>query len=204
MRIRATSFLIFAGMFSNLVFAKGDLYGVVTAGYGKTDFETNDVDHGAYKLAIGYQFHRQWYAEFGYQQLSNQSLLAELPTTSEALQNAEFGMKANAMVASVLGKAGSQTGELYYRLGIMNIDVEGQHLSDNGECSFGEARMFSVDGGPQMALCEYDEGVLGGVIGIGFDFYLGVNLMLRTEIEHISGENGFKHNAGYVGLRYNF
>lgn len=204
MRIGIAILFTLTGIFSQNAFSDGDLYGVVAGGYGKTDFETNDVDHGAYKFGIGYQFDRQWYAEFGYQQLANQSLVDTLPTTSLGLEETEFGLKANAIYAAVLGKAGSRTGELFYRLGVMNIDVEGQHLSDTGQCDFGDTRMFSVDGDAQMAVCEYDEGVFGGVIGIGFDFYLGVNVMLRTEVEHITGENGLKHNAGYIGLRYNF
>lgn len=204
MRIGAALLFSLAGIFSQQAYATGELYGVVSGGYGKTDFETNDVDHGAYKFAVGYQFDRQWYAEFGYQQLANQDSIDTLPSTQAALNETDFGMKANAIYAALLGKAGSQTGELFYRVGIMNIDVDGQHLSETGQCDFGDTRMFSVDGGTQMSLCEYDEGVIGGVIGVGFDFYLGVNMMLRTEVEHISGEHGLKHNAGYIGLRYNF
>ncbi|GAA0856995.1 hypothetical protein [Aliiglaciecola litoralis] len=185
--------------------ATDDMYGIVSAGYAKSDIDTSaGADGASYKLALGYEFHRQWYAEFGYQQIVNQSHVDMPPLTEAELANTEFGMKADALVASVLGKAASNAGELFYRLGVMNVDVSGQSVSDSPECALGNGSDFSLDSGDIKTLCEFDEGIIAGVVGIGFDFYLGVNLMLRTEVEHIKGQQGFETNAGYVGLRYNF
>ncbi|WJG10477.1 outer membrane beta-barrel protein [Aliiglaciecola sp. LCG003] len=184
--------------------AADNLYGVISGGFGKSDFQTNDSESGAYKFALGYQFHRQWYAEFGYQQLSGQDLLIELPSTQDSLEQAEFGLTADAIVASVLGKASGNMGELFYRLGVMKVDIEGQNLTESSQCEFGEVRPFTLSSGEDYTLCEYDEAVLAGVIGVGFDFYLGVHFMLRAEVEHVKGEHDFSNNAAYLGLRYNF
>ncbi|GAB2689374.1 hypothetical protein Q4574_01080 [Aliiglaciecola sp. 3_MG-2023] len=195
----ATSFIL-----SGHAVATDNMYGVTTLGYAKTSLESTSASKTSYKLAVGYQFAEKWYAEFGYHQLANQSLVEQLPTTIEGLSATDFGLKADALGISVLGKATSNYGELYYRLGILNVDVEGQNLSSGEGCEFGTPAPFNLDSGESLTLCEFDEGVAAGQIGIGFDFYLGVNLLLRTEVEHIRGEQGFEHNGAYIGLRYNF
>ncbi len=185
-------------------FAIDEVYGVVSGGMANSDFDYGDAKGSSYKFGIGYEFHRQWYAEFGYQRLSNQSLVDVLPTTADELNQTDFGLEADALYASILGKASSNTGELFYRLGVLNVDLKGQDVVESTECEVGSARVFSLDSGENLTLCEYDEGIFAGVFGVGFDFYLDVNLMLRTEVEHIKGENGFENNAAYLGLRYNF
>lgn len=184
--------------------ANDEMYGVVSGGMANTDFDYGEAKGSTYKFAIGYEFHRQWYAEFGYQRLSNQSMISDLPTTLDSLNNTDFGLEADALFASILGKASSNTGELFYRLGVLNVDLKGQDVIEGTECEVGTGNAFSLDSGENYTLCSYDEGIFAGVFGVGFDFYLGVNLMMRTEIEHVRGENGFENNAAYIGLRYNF
>lgn len=185
-------------------FTAEKIYGVASVGFTNSDFEQNEADGGSFKLGLGYQFHPQWYAELGFQQLSNQSFIEQLPITLPDVGEFDYGMQGDAIFASLLGKASGKMGELFYRVGIVKAEVKGQQIESSGGCNLGTGREFSVDSGETFNLCEYDEGSLAGVFGIGFDFYIGVNMMLRTEVEHISGENGLETNAGYVGLRYNF
>lgn len=181
-----------------------NIYGVVSAGFADSKFEQSASDGGSFKLGFGYQFHPQWYAELGFQQLSNQSFIDQLPMTLPEVNEYSYGMQGDAIFASLLGKASGRMGELFYRVGVLKADVKGQQIDSSGSCQIGVSREFSVESGEMFNLCEYDEASVAGVFGIGFDFYLGVNMMLRTEVEHISGENGLETNAGYVGLRYNF
>lgn len=185
-------------------FATEKIYGVASVGFAKSDFEQSDTEGSSFKLGLGYQFHPQWYAELGYQQLSNQSFIEQLPITLPDVGEFDYGMQGDAIFASLLGKASGNMGELFYRVGIVKAEVKGQQIENSAECNLGAGRTFSVDSGETFNLCEYDEGSFAGVFGIGFDFHIGVNMMLRTEVEHISGENGLETNAGYVGLRYNF
>ncbi|MEP4889865.1 MAG: hypothetical protein ABJV04_07555 [Aliiglaciecola sp.] len=204
MKISRCLFITSSLILSGHAVATDNMYGVTTLGYGKTDLESTSASTISYKLAVGYQFAEQWYAEFGFHQLSDQSQVEQMPTTIDGLNSTEFGLNAEALGISVLGKATNNYGELYYRLGILNVDIEGQNLSSGEGCEFGAATPFSLSSEESFTLCEFDEGVAAGQIGIGFDFYLGVNLLLRTEVEHIRGEHGFEHNGAYIGLRYNF
>ncbi|GAC15112.1 outer membrane beta-barrel protein [Aliiglaciecola lipolytica] len=204
MKLSRCLFLVTLLFVSGHAVATDDMYGSAIVGYAKTGFDSNNTNSATYKLAVGYQFHEKWYAEFGYHKLSDQSLVETLPTTMDDLNNTDFGLNANALGFSVLGKAGSNYGELFYRLGVLNVDIEGQSVTSADSCEFGVAAPFTLESGENYTLCEYDEGIAAAQIGIGFDFYIGVNLMLRTEIEHIRGQHGFEHNAAYVGFRYNF
>ena len=183
--------------------ANNNLYGVVSAGFTESEFDINKVDGGSYKFALGYQFHRQWYAEFGYQLLSDQSQNALVPTSDAEVQGYKPGMEGGAIFASVLGKAAGSMGELFYRVGIMKGDIKGQSLQQGTQCQLGQGQALSV-GGNQYQLCAYDEGVVAGVFGLGFDFHLTSDMMLRTEVEHIRGQHNLRTNAAYIGIRYNF
>lgn len=185
-------------------FATEDVYGVVSVGYSETDFDLNGVDGATYKFAVGYQIHPQWYAELGFQQLADESFTRQIPTDLSAVDSFNPGMEGNAIFASLLGKASSSMGELFYRVGVLNADVKSQSLLVGTSCDLGSYTAVSLETGENYALCEYDEGVIGGVFGIGFDYFIGVNMMVRTEIEHIKGEHGLEASSGYIGIRYNF
>lgn len=182
-------------------FATDKLYGVVSAGYSEADFDQSKSSGGTYKLALGYEINRQWYAEFGYQRISDSSMLTAFPTTYTEAQAAELGMQGDALFASVLGKAAGRMGELFYRVGVLKTDFKVQQASVSETCEMGQGMAVGIE---PYTICEFDEGGIAGVFGIGFDFFIGVNTMLRTEVEHIRGENGLSTNAGYIGLRYNF
>jgi hypothetical protein len=160
------------------------MYGLITSGYTNLDFNHQENDGINYSLALGHQFQRQWYAEAGFRQLIDE----------QSEQNAN---KASALYLAVLGKAGHQVGELFYKLGVLNIDVDGYgNVDENGGCNFGELSSANR--------CEYDEGMIGGMVAIGFDYHLSMKTMMRLEIEHIRAENDFKANMINLGIRYNF
>lgn len=190
-------------MFSTPVSATENLYGVLSAGYTETEFDLNQVNQGSYKFAVGYQFDRQWYAEFGYQQLADEGLKSTLPVTLAEVDSFQPGMEGDALFAAMLGKAAGSMGELFYRVGILKTDIRGQSLAEGDSCELGQGQPFNISGSA-YTLCEYDEGGVAGVIGVGFDFYVGTQMMIRTEFEHIAGENGLSINAAYVGFRFNF
>lgn len=175
-------------LLSGSVFATDKMYGVVDFGYTDADFSEIVVEDFSYKLALGHEISRQWYVEAGYQSIFDD------------LEEVE-GAKADALFISVLGKAGNRSGELFYRLGVLNVDVQGREFAVEGVCALGEVSGTDPSGN---TLCTYDEGGVAGVLGVGFDFFVGLNSMVRLEAEHIRGQNGLSVNAVYLGLRYNF
>ncbi|MDM7859608.1 outer membrane beta-barrel protein [Alteromonas sp. ASW11-36] len=164
--------------------ATENMYAVISAGYADSEFAQYSGGSVAYKLAIGYEIHRQWYIEGGYQRLASDEADA-----GDLL----IGLEGDALFISALGKASAREGELFYRLGAMRADLSGYRLESS-----------TCDNAPCTVETAYDDGIFAGVIGIGFDWYVGLNTMVRFEVEHISGEDSFQSNAAYLGFRYNF
>lgn len=186
-------------------YATEGLYAVSTMGGAKTEFSTADVNNFSYKLGMGYQFDRQWYFEAGIQKLASDAMASELPSTMAQLQDDSLQLDASALYASLLGKAAGPSGELFYRIGILKTDIQGQHtLAGSQSCELGKGTVVTVNTNESYTFCQFDEGGIAGVVGLGFDFFIGSRTMLRTEIEYIKGENNLAVSAAYVGLRYNF
>ncbi|WP_100643176.1 outer membrane beta-barrel protein [Alteromonas facilis] len=152
------------------------MYGVISAGYADSEFAQYSDGGVAYKLALGHQFHPQWYVEGGFQRIADDAANATDPMN---------GLEGDALFVSVLGKAGSKDGELFYRVGVMRADLTGNRVLDD-------------------IIEPYDDGVMAGIVGVGFDWFVGLNTMVRFEVEYIGGEDDFQSSAAYVGLRYNF
>lgn len=160
-------------------------YLVASVGYATVDsplvamanenIETDDVAIG---LAYGYQFHRQWYAEAGYLKLADK-------------QEGSAALESDAPFIAVLGKAGNQTGELFYRLGITSVKTRTTRYAEAGICDVAEG-------------CTHEARLLGGMVGLGFDYYMGLKSMLRVEYTYIGGQDDFNAHLVNVGLRYNF
>ena len=157
------------------------MYGLVTAGY--TDAEYGDADNKgvAYSLALGHQFASKWYVEAGYQNLLDED-------------DGVDTLQAEGLYLAVLGKAGGRIGELYYKLGVMDVDVKGYQTVDAGEGGAGET----------VTLCGYDDGVVAGMVGLGFDYHVGLNSMVRLEALHVRGQDDFATTVLSLGFRYNF
>lgn len=186
------------------VLATDKMYGVISGGYTDSEFDLTKADGASYKFAVGYQFHRQWYLELGYQQLADDDLATQLPETLLQVESFEPGLQGDALFAAFLGKAANNMGELFYRVGVLKADMKGQGLIPQGNCEIGAGSDFSLATGENYTLCRYDDSNVAAVLGIGFDFFVSARGMVRFELEHIRGENDLAINAAYLGLRYNF
>jgi hypothetical protein len=187
------------------VMATENLYTVATAGYGETEMLDSSINNFTYKLAVGYQLDRQWYLEAGMQKLVSDSLDEGILGSEYGLDDNELRLDGSALFLALLGKAAGTSGELFYRIGLLKTDIKGQQsLSGIQECELGSATLINTVAGDTYTYCQFDEGGVAGVIGLGFDYFLTSKTMLRTEIEYIKGQNNLKVSAAYVGLRYNF
>ena len=165
--------------FSSTAFANS--YGLLSVGYSDVDLGNVSDKSASYGAAFGYQFHPQWYVEAGYLSLIDS-------------QNERKQLQAHGPYISVLGKAEGDDGELYYRLGLASIDKTESYLVQDGECKDNAA----------TSVCESDERILAGMIGLGFDYFVGRNAMLRLEYMYMGGKDDFSSNSLNLGLRYNF
>lgn len=161
------------------------MYGLATAGYADANFGDTGNDGVAYSLALGHQFASKWYVEGGYLNLVDED------SGTDAL-------KAQGLYLAVLGKAGGRTGELYYKLGVMSADVQGFQSAQDGDCVATD--MATAPAG----LCAYDDGIVAGMVGLGFDYHVGLNSMLRMEAMYVRGEEDFDATVLSIGYRYNF
>lgn len=195
---------VLAWLFSGHAFATENMYVVVGGSYSSAEYEDSDVDGAGVKFAVGYQFHPQWYLELGYQQIAGESLQLSVPSEQTSVDLFEPGLQSDALFAALLGKAANRVGELFYRIGVKRVDNNGQLLIQGDSCRLGSSIQSSEIQGIQYQLCEYDEGVLAGVIGLGFDYFVGNKSMIRTEIEYVGGEQDFQASTIFIGYRYNF
>jgi hypothetical protein len=164
--------------------ADRNFYGVLSAGYAQNEIDNYELDKASYKVSIGYELSPQWYVEAGYQALGEENASAAMALTDADI--AEF----SALYLSVLGKARGQYGELFYKLGAARVDTNVESVS-NLVCTPGP-------------VCQVDESLIAGVIGLGFDLYVHHSTMLRFEVEHMQGEQDYSANAAYIGVRLNF
>ena len=156
-------------------------------------------------MAFGYQIDPQWYVEAGYQQLIHDSLyLTDLPSAAD-VTNAENLQQGDALFLAFLGKASGPMGELFYRVGVLNTDIRGQQLlAGVRECEFGQSNVLNIADFGAATMCDYNESGVAGVIGLGFDYFVGARTMVRAEIEYIKGQDNLTVTTATLGLRYNF
>ena len=108
--------------------------------------------------------------------------------THDSERDTEFS--GDALYLAVLGKANSEYGELYYKLGVANADIASTRYCGNSALS-GDA-------------CSFDEGVVAGIAGLGFDYYVGLKSMVRLEYIYLGGEDDLSTHLVSLGFRYNF
>ena len=151
-------------------------YGLATVGYNNFEASSVSDKEFAYSLAVGRQVHRQWYAEAGYISLFDYA-------------DSEDKANGDALYLAVLGKASSSKGELFYKLGVARVDAD-----VTSEC---------IDN-DETVRCGVSESLAAGIVGLGFDYYVGLKSMIRMEYVHMTGEDSFSTNMVNVGFRYNF
>lgn len=183
--------------------AADNIYAVLSAGYNKVEFASAEVSGAGYKLGIGYQFAPQWYLETGYQRLADGNSSDRVPTSTAVLSDFKPEFEGDALYIAILGKAAGQIGELFYRVGVLKTDLKGSEIASGNSCQFGRGKAFSLSK-QNYQLCQYDEGALAGMLGLGFDFHLGGKHMLRVEAEYIRGQDKLSGSGFHLGYRFNF
>ncbi|MEM0911891.1 MAG: outer membrane beta-barrel protein [Pseudomonadota bacterium] len=173
------------------VFAEQAYYGFASAGYAKTELEDIERDRPTFKIGIGYELNREWSFEAGIQSFGNDDG-GDFPTDDATAQY--YGV-----FVSALGRAGNASGELFYRLGLSYVDAEVLDLPTGNVCASG---LELVTGGTPV--CEFDEGVIAGHLGLGFDYFFTPKFTFRTEVEWTRGQDGFDSTGIYLGILYNF
>jgi len=183
--------------------AEGDMYGLLGLNYADADQEEISAKGPGYSFAMGYEFHRQWFVELGYQQLIDED--ADALTADNLGTEDSNSATGDAIYAAVLGKAASQAGTLFYRLGVMSVKWQADsYLPEGSECALGEATEVAVHANLNATRCAVDDTLIAGVVGLGFDFVLTETVDLRLEAQHIRGEDDLQVNLLQLGLRYNF
>ncbi|APE02687.1 hypothetical protein BM526_13000 [Alteromonas mediterranea] len=168
-----------AGAFcSGLVSANVNGYAVANIGYGNVDTQIDSEADVSYSAALGYRFHRQWYVEGGY------ISLIDADTDEQSLLS-------KGPYLALLGKASSPKGELYYKLGVASVDIE-QVSINSSAC------------GAEALACGYDDTIVAGLAGLGFDYYVGMKSMVRVEYTYFGGKDDFSAHIVNLGFRYNF
>ena len=50
----------------------------------------------------------------------------------------------------------------------------------------------------------YDDTIVAGLAGLGFDYYVGMKSMVRVEYTYFGGKDDFSAHIVNLGFRYNF
>ena len=179
-------------------------YVVVAPQYADVEVGLADSSEAGFTIGFGTQIHPKWYLEAGYSLISDDFAVneSELDNSVALTNDVSSGVDASGIYLSFLGKASGPSGELFYKVGVMSIDYEaGFWTSDNDSCNLDDAILKIVNA---ISFCSYDDSSIAGMVGAGYDFYLGYNTQLRVNYEHIRGGNDFEANTAYLGFRYNF
>lgn len=192
-------------MVSLQTLAADNLYTIFSIGYSDIEFSEDSNEGFGYKMAFGYQFDPQWYVEAGYQQLIHNTFYSTQIPSAADVTNSKNVQQGDALFLAFLGKASSPIGELFYRLGVLKTDIRGQQLlSGVRQCELGQANVVAIADFGAATICDYDESGVAGVIGLGFDYFVGARTMVRAEIEYIKGQDNLIATTASLGLRYNF
>ena len=200
-KIRYASLLLLLAA-SNQALAKEQMYALFGLNYTEAEQGQASNKGMGYSFAMGYELDRQWFVELGFQQLLDEDagVLSEQELGTD--DNSEF--KGDALYLALLGKASSRVGTLFYRVGVMSVKVQSQSIIDTSQsCERGEASAVTLSGGVATA-CTVDDTAVAGVVGLGFDYNLSDYLDLRTELQHIRGQDDLQFNLVQLGIRYNF
>ncbi|WP_168171471.1 outer membrane beta-barrel protein [Lacimicrobium sp. SS2-24] len=188
---------------TSTAYAQSNMYGLLGLNYAEADQEQISAKGPGYSFAMGYEFHRQWFVELGYQQLIDED--ADRLTADNLGTEDSNSATGDAIYAAVLGKARSQAGTLFYRLGVMSIKWQADsYLAEGRDCAAGTASTVVVSDSLNATRCAVDDTAIAGVVGLGFDFVLTQTVDVRLEAQHIRGEDDLQVNLVQLGVRYNF
>lgn len=175
------------------VFATG--FVSVGAGWSTTDINPVSKDATGWRASVGYSIHPQWDVEVGYL-----SLLSGKTIPSGA-EHGQISLDADVYYLGLLGKAGNETGELFYRVGVGQANVASQP-SEDGDIGCNGGSGSIVD--RTNVYCGFDESYLAMILGLGFDYYFTDHLAIRFEGDYLFGENDTKSTKASVSLKVFF
>lgn len=184
---------VFAVILSLLVSSSvaANVYFISATGYAETDYYSQRSSDMPIKVAVGYELHKQWSVEVGYQQLAGEASDTQ-------------GIDATALSVAVHGKAGNRTGELFYSLGVMAVDAKGVQNAISTDSADASAQCSAGTLVASSGLCRLNDNIVAGTIGLGFDTHLGYRAMVRVAAEHVFSNDEFSANVFTLGFRYNF
>lgn len=192
---------VFLGTAHAEVFEKN--YFLIASSFNDVEVSEASSSGAGVALAFGTEFHPQWYAEVGFNLAASDFEKLSVPGS---LQDSELkaGIDAAGAYFSFLGKATGQSGELFYKLGVMTIGYEtSTRTAGDQSCAEGQQTQYPVADGA-VTQCEHDDTAIAGVIGAGFDFFVGYRSQIRFQVEHVRGDNDVQINSAQLGYRYNF
>ena len=175
-------------------------YVVAGGGYASNDINNYEHDEVTFKLNLGYVLSDQWSVELGYNGLGDSGL----NNSQLAVDNANFETNDYSITAfrlSALGRARNQHGELFYRVGVMQVNAQRTYALDGAVCEGSDSLIGTFS---TTSVCQSDNDQIAGVIGLGFDFNLTNFTQLRVEVEHLQGQDDYSAQAILLGLRVNF
>lgn len=176
------------------------LYAVGAVGYAKNDINDYNHDELTYKLNFGYVLSDQWSIEVGYNALGDSGLNNdELATSNATFETNDYNI--TAIRISALGRARNQHGELFYRVGVMQVNAERTYAIGGDVCEGTDSLIETIS---SASICFNDDDQIAATIGLGFDFNITNYLQLRLELEYNKGEDDYSSQAALVGLRVNF
>ncbi len=189
----------------------GEYYALAAIGYALNEVETKvdsnaskyEVEELSYKVSVGYELSKHWAIEAGVHILGDTDIdNSELVFDNPDFKQRDYSLQA--IQVSALGKAGNQHGELFYRIGVLQIKPEATYVTQEAQCMGSDRVVTSPNATSLVSVCQNDDSFLAGVVGLGFDFYVNESLLLRTEVEYIQGEQGYSSKGIYLGFKYNF
>lgn len=165
------------------------------AGWTSTDFSDgvseNTMEDVNWRISGGYGLGPQWDFEAGYMTLlSGETSNSDI----DAPIDAEF------YYVGLLGKAGNQTGELFYRVGAGQANIVGASYYAS-EVTCAESTVIEAAVG---TYCDVDESSLAVIIGLGFDYFFTDHLAIRFEGDYLFGEDDLKVTTATIGIKVFF
>ena len=194
MRFNKLSLLVFCMLFASSAFADRQIYAVLGAGYAQNEVQSDEFDSFSYRLGIGVEITKQWVVEVGFQSFADENA-GDLPTTTD-----EPSAELPGFFLSALGKAEGRYGELFYRLGAVYIEPTYRAVSIGSTCPT-EQTFVSFE---STEFCEFDDPIVAGQLGIGYDLYISPKTLLRSEVEWVKGQDDYESLGLYLGFRVNF
>lgn len=204
-----TSLLLCAPVFANNQINAGNNFSISAATtYSKVDHSINDSEGGGFEAHFGYSINSSWSIELGYL-----DALSENPSEPDYDSDSLYGhgYQLKGVMLAVLGKAAFSEGELYYRAGIMQAEIDSTTFYeadyDGFDCNNGLISGYKVnwdDVEYNFFKCEISSKKNAALIGLGYKYDINDSWFFRTEARRIFVRNDFYVDNVSLGIGYQF